>query len=285
MERNNAQPLCETERFLIVMSKLRYEKFTYELRGFIFEAHNKLKTGWPEEVYHQGLVQLLRDKEIPVDSKPRKSIVHRGIEVHHFECDLLVWELIILELKTLPFTTFAAQHYAQLIHYLKCWNKNLGLLVNFGPPQVEIKRVVWDDPELKILQNYTPIEPYLSDTDRLTLDRIWQAILALGQQYGLGYPETMYCSLAAIELKHNGLNCQREIKIPAKWNEQVLGQHSSDYLLVDKHYLLHIRSLLDRPTRYDFAQMKTYLNNLGLKIGLIVNFGKRQLQIYGVSPD
>jgi hypothetical protein len=30
---------------------------------------------------------------------------------------------------------------------------------------------------------------------------------------------------------------------------------------------------------------KTYLNSLGLKFGLIVNFGKKQLQIYGVSPD
>ena len=43
--------------------------------------------------------------------------------------------------------------------------------------------------------------------------------------------------------------------------------------------------MLNQPTGYDFARTKTYLSSLGLKFGLIVNFGKRQLQIYGVSPD
>jgi hypothetical protein len=43
--------------------------------------------------------------------------------------------------------------------------------------------------------------------------------------------------------------------------------------------------MLDQPARYDFARTKTYLNNLGLKFALIVNFGKGQLQIYGVNPD
>jgi len=72
------------------MSHLRHEKLTYELRGLIFQVRKKLKTGWSQEVYHQGLVQLLRDKGIPVRSKPRKPIIHRGIEVQVFECDLIV---------------------------------------------------------------------------------------------------------------------------------------------------------------------------------------------------
>lgn len=97
------------------VTNLRHEKLTYELRGLIFEVRQKLKTGWPEEVYHQGLLQLLLDRDIPVHSKPRKAIVHRGYEVHVFECDLIVWDLIILELKVLPFSTFAAGHYAQII--------------------------------------------------------------------------------------------------------------------------------------------------------------------------
>ena len=95
----------------------------------------------------------------------------------------------------------------------------------------------------------------------------------------------MYRRIATIEMNHNGLSCQGEVEIPARWDDRVLAQHSSDHLLVEDNYLLNIRSLLDQPTRYDFARTKTYLNNLGLKFGLIVNFGKRQLQIYGVSPD
>lgn len=141
------------------MTALRYRELTYRLRGLIFETRKKLKTGWSEEIYHQGLVQLLQEQDIPVEFKPRKAIIHRGVEVHLFECDLIVWDLIILELKVLPFTTFAPAHYAQLIHYLKCWGKDLGLLVNFGSTRAQIERVVWDEPVLEIYQNHDPLYP------------------------------------------------------------------------------------------------------------------------------
>jgi len=193
--------------------------------------------------------------------------------------------LIILELKVLPFTTFAAGHYAQLIHYLKCWAKDLGLLVNFGPTRAQIERFVWDEPELQIHENYDSIKSDMTDTDRLYLRQLRRSILAIGQQYGLGHPETMYRSITTIEMNHSGLSCQVEVEIPVRWGGRVLAKHSSDHLLIEDNYLLNIRSLLDQPTRYDFARTKTYLNSLGLKFGLIVNFGKRQLQIYGVSPD
>jgi GxxExxY protein len=267
------------------MTHLRHEKLTYELRGLVFEVRKKLKTGWSEEIYHQGLAQLLRDKGVPVQSKPRRSIIHRGITVQTFECDLIVWDLIILELKMLPFTTFVARHYAQLICYLKCWIKDLGLLVNFGPTRAQIERFVWDEPELKIHENYDSIKPDMTDTDRLHLRQVRQSILAIGQQHGLGYPETMYRKITAIEMNHNGLSCQSKVEIPARWDSRVLAQHSSDHLLVEDKYLLNVRSLLDQPPKYDFARTKTYLNSLGLKFGLIVNFGKKQLQIYGVNPD
>ena len=267
------------------MTNLRHENLTFELRGLIFEVRQKLKTGWPEEVYHQGMLQSLLERDIPVHSKPRKAVIHRGCEVHVFECDLIVWDVIILELKALPLTSFAARHYAQIIHYLKCWGKDLGLLVNFGPTRAEVKRVVWDEPDLETYENYDSIEPYVTDSDRSCLSEIKQNVYAVVRQYGLGYPETMYRKIVAIEMNHNGLHCQAEAEIPARLDDRVLVQHSSDHLLIENNFLLNIRSLLEHPPEYEFARTKTYLNSLGLKLGLIVNFGKKQLQIYGVNPD
>lgn len=265
------------------MSKLRYEEQTYELRGLIFELRKTLKTGWSEEVYHQGLVQLLKEKNIPVSSKPRKSIVHRGVEVHLFECDLLVWDLIILELKVLPFTNFAPAHQAQIIHYLKCWRKDLGLLVNFGPSRAKIKRIAWDEPLLDIYEDYDDIRPYLSETDRQCLRHVRQAIIAVGRQYGLGYPDTMYQQIIAIDLKYSGLSCSTYVELPAKWGETTLARYQSDHILVADKYLLNIRSVLERPPPYEFIRTRTYLSVLGLQFGFVVNFGKKQLQIYGIQ--
>jgi len=267
------------------MTRLRHEKLTYELRGLIFDVRKKLKTGWSEEVYHQGLVQSLLGRNIPFRSKPRKAIVHRGIKTQVFECDLIVWDSIILELKVLPFTSFAAGHYAQLIHYLKCWDKDLGLLVNFGPTHAQVERLVWDEPELDIHEDYNSIKSDMTNADRSYLRRVRQSILTIGKQYGIGYPETMYRELATIEMNHNGLKCQAGVEIPARLDSQVLAQHSSDHILVEGKYLLNIRSLMEWPAKYDFARTKTYLNSLGLKFGLVVNFGKKQLQIFGVNSS
>ncbi len=267
------------------MSHLRHHELTYELRGLIFEVRRELKAGWSEEIYHQALVRLLQTKSLPFCSKPKKTIIHRGCEVRIFECDLIVWDIIILELKVLPHTTFATAHQAQLIHYLKCWGKDLGLLVNFGATRAQIQRLVWDEPNFEVEESYDLIKSAMDDTDRSYLRQIRQIILTIGQQYGLGYPETMYRQIVAIELNYQGLVCQAGVEIPVKWDERTLGQHRSDHLLVENRYLLNICSLLNYPSWYEFARTKNYLKSLGLRFGLVVNFGKKQLQIYGVWSD
>jgi GxxExxY protein len=124
---------------------LVYEEESYMVRGLIYEIRKQLDLGWPEEAYHQALLHLLKSNGIPVVSKPRKSIVHRGVEVHTFEADLLVWDKIVLELKVLPRGGFAAAHIAQIIHYLKCWKMDLGFLVNYGEKLANIQRIVWSE--------------------------------------------------------------------------------------------------------------------------------------------
>ena len=267
------------------MSYLRHKELTYELRGLVFEVRNNLKAGWSEEVYHQALVQLARSKGIPVQSKPRRTIWHRGVEVNVFECDLILWNLIIAELKVLPFSGFASVHHAQLIHYLKCWNKDLGVLVDFAPSHVRIERLVWDEADVIIEEDYDLIKMDMTETDRACLRQVRQSILAIARQYGLGYPGTVYRRIAAIELAHNGLNCEMGVVIPATWDGHILAQHSTDLLLVEDSYLLNVCALLDYPGRYEYARTKTFLNSLGLRFGLIVNFGKRKLQIFGVNAD
>lgn len=267
------------------MVDLLHKQLTYVLRGLVFETRDKLKTGWSEEIYHQGLLQIIQERHFAVQSKPRSTIVHRGVEVHTFECDLLVDDKVILELKALPFTSFAPAHYTQLFSYLKCWRKDLGLLINFGSTHPQIERVVWDEPQWVLRENYDAIQDNLSIDDRGCLDQIKQCILTIGQQYGLGYPDTLYRKIMAIELTHNGIACRSDVTIQVDLNGKTLGYDPSDHLLVADRYLVNIRALLDYPSKYEFVRTKTFLNRLGLRLGLIVNFGKKQLQIFAVNPD
>ncbi len=263
---------------------MRYEEKTYKLRGLIYQVRNKLKAGWSEEVYHQALLSLLTENGIPALSKPRQMFRHRGKDVHLFEADLIVWDEIILELKMLPFQTgFSGENYAQIIQYLKFYDKTLGLLVNFAKAKVDIKRVVLDKKESSVCEDYTLIKSYLSDIDRTYLRQIRYCLLNIHEQYGLGYPESVYRKILAIDLTHHQIPCATDLNIPVEWAAGKFISQETPHILVAEQYLVHIRSMLDYPTSYDFTRTRTYLETLGLRFGFVVNFGKTELQIHGVK--
>ncbi len=58
--------------------------------------------------------------------------------VGEFYADLFVEDEIIIELKSVEKP--AKAHEVQLVNYLTALRKDLGLLINFGPTGVEVKR-------------------------------------------------------------------------------------------------------------------------------------------------
>lgn len=263
-----------------------FQAQTYAIQKHIFAVRNELKAGWSEHIYHQALRHSLLDEGIPVQSKPRRPMIHRGVEVHVFEPDLIVSDEIILELKVLPHASeFAGEHTAQIIHYLKFFEKHLGILINFAPARVLTKRVVWDEPSLNIDEDLGHIESFLSTPDRTILQDIRESLFALAEEYGLGYSDLIYRNLVIADLRYRSLPCRTEIVVPAKWRQNVIGHHPTQYLLVADTVLVHVCALPKRPSTYEFTSMKTYLHNLGLRYGLLINFGYHQLQLHGVTGD
>lgn len=219
-------------------------------------------------------------------SKPRRPLLHQGYELYTFEPDIIVEGSVILELKALEHELkFSGSHYFQLIGYLKHFRIRVGYLVNFTPARVVTKRVVWDEPALKIVEEYEKIKPRLTESDRAELRQIREGVLIVARQHNLGYHETIYRKMIALELENQGLPCICPIEVPAKWDGQIIAYDKVDQLLVAERYLVHIRSLLPNPTTLDFTRTKTYLENLDLKFGLVINFGRKELQIHGVTPD
>lgn len=60
--------------------------------------------------------------------------------VGEFIADLFVEDKIIVELKSVK--NLNAAHETQLVNYLVSTCKDVGLLINFGPEKVEVKRKV-----------------------------------------------------------------------------------------------------------------------------------------------
>ena len=67
---------------------------------------------------------------------------YEGEIVGEYFADILADDKIIVEIKATR--NLALEHEAQLLNYLKATDKEVGLLLNFGP-KPEIKRKVFDN--------------------------------------------------------------------------------------------------------------------------------------------
>ena len=71
------------------------------------------------------------------EEKPLKVYYDNEI-VGDFYIDLMVEDVIVIELKSVE--NLVKAHEVQLINYLNGMKKEIGLLINFGPNGVEVKR-------------------------------------------------------------------------------------------------------------------------------------------------
>lgn len=118
-----------------------YKKESYEIVGTLFEVHNNLGGGFLEVVYKDALEYEFKQKEIFLEREKEYIINYKNtILKHHFFADFVVFDKIILEVKSVK--EFHPKHIAQCINYLKVSGNKLCILANFQNESLEFKRIV-----------------------------------------------------------------------------------------------------------------------------------------------
>jgi GxxExxY protein len=107
--------------------------------GCAFTVLNTLGAGFLEKVYENALAHELRKAGLAVQQQQGITIMYDGTEVGAYVIDLIVEQTLLVELKAAK--ALDPAHHAQCINYLKASGLRLGLLLNFGNPRLEIKRV------------------------------------------------------------------------------------------------------------------------------------------------
>lgn len=121
--------------------QLVYKEESYKIIGACLEVHNELGPGFLEPVYQEALeIELTNQnipfqREVPLPIKYKESVLNKS-----YIADFILFEKIILELKALD--TLSTVHESQVLNYLKATGFKLGLLVNFGQPKLQYKRLV-----------------------------------------------------------------------------------------------------------------------------------------------
>ena len=123
------------------MENLLYEDLTEKIRQTAFEIHHYFGNGFLEKVYENAFAHKLHQLGIDCQQQaPLKVYFENNVVVGEYFADLVVENKIIVELKTVG--NLEKIHYAQLKHYLKATRVRLGLLINFGKPKLEFRRVI-----------------------------------------------------------------------------------------------------------------------------------------------
>jgi len=106
--------------------------------GACFKVYNTLGFGFLESVYEKALGVELATQGLQCATQVPIQVFYEGHNVGDFLADVVVEGQLILELKSV--SQLLPVHEVQLVNYLKATNRESGLLINFGPDKVEVRR-------------------------------------------------------------------------------------------------------------------------------------------------
>jgi GxxExxY protein len=115
------------------------DNLTEHIIGACYEVGNELGAGFLETVYENALLIALKDKGINAANQVPLEVKFRDKTVGKYFADVVVENQVIIELKAVK--SLASEHIAQILNYLRGTNLPVGLLVNFGNPKIEIRRL------------------------------------------------------------------------------------------------------------------------------------------------
>ncbi len=124
------------------MGNLLYKELTYELIGVLFDVHNELGGGFLEIVYADAVEYELQKRKIPYEREKKFQVHYKDtILPHHFFADFVVYEKIILELKSA--SHLHDSYFAQCLNYLKISKLKLAILANFEADKLIHHRIIY----------------------------------------------------------------------------------------------------------------------------------------------
>ena len=122
----------------LINKKMEKEDITHKIIGAAYNVFNVLGFGFLESVYKKAMVLELRKQNMVVKEEQPLKVYYEEAVVGEFFVDLFVENEIIVELKSVE--NLSKAHEVQLVNYLNGLEKEIGLLINFGPSGVEVKR-------------------------------------------------------------------------------------------------------------------------------------------------
>ena len=131
-------------------TELKFFELTERIIGTFYDVYNELGYGFLESVYEASLVLALRQLGLSVERQVPVPVWFRQHRIGEFRADILVKRKVLIEVKSAR--ALDPAHEAQLLHYLKATEIEIGLLVNFRE-RPQFRRLLVDNERKKIRGN------------------------------------------------------------------------------------------------------------------------------------
>ena len=129
---------------------MKHGQLTEKIIGIFYDVYNELGYGFLESVHEESLLIAIKEAGLRVESQVCVPVWFRQHKVGDFKADVLVENTVMLELKSTR--VLEPSHEAQLLHYLKSTDVEIGPLLNFGP-RPQFRRLLFDNERKKIREN------------------------------------------------------------------------------------------------------------------------------------
>ena len=257
------------------MTELLHAELSYAVRGVMFHVYNSLGPLLKESFYEQAIVIGLEKRGLHCATQKSFEVYYESQQVGLYFVDVWVEHgKLLLELKVAP--DIQPLHRAQAISYLKVTNADLALVANFGGASLQIERFPNFVRDRQAVFNWQPeaaaaqwLYPELTDIILRSCHRIHFTL-------GPGFLQQIYRRAAMIELQRSGLNFVYLKELPVNYEGELLGQQEARLIVVENKVVLAVYAL-SLPDETLGERLKARLRQLGLCVGLLVNFHDTRL--------
>ena len=122
------------------MTREELDSLTRKVIGAALRVSSTLGHGFLEKVYENSMVHELPKIGLRVEQQRPVQVRYDGQIVGDYITDILVERAIVLEIKACE--GLDRSHYSQCANYLRATGLRACLLLNFGKPRLELKRIV-----------------------------------------------------------------------------------------------------------------------------------------------
>jgi len=124
----------------MAIQDLKYHDLTEKIIRCAMKVHRYFGLGFPEIVYKWALIIELEKIGLKLKQEIERDIIYDDCLIYKRRLDLIVEDVVLVELKAIKEVDNG--DYNQILNYLRVFKLEVGLLINFGAPSLQFKRLI-----------------------------------------------------------------------------------------------------------------------------------------------